>query len=491
MKMNSLNLKKLLNYLLIAALVYFPIFGHLGTLPIRIWDESRLAINAYEMYKNGDFIVTHYLGQPDMWNTKPPLMIWFQVLFMKTIGVGELAVRLPSAFAALFTCISLLVFFRRYIDFWFGFISVLVLVSSTGYISLHGSRTGDYDVLLTLFTTLYALFFYTYCETKNTKYIYLFFFFCALAVLTKGIAGLLLIPGIVIFSFLRNEFFSLFKNKHFYFGAFSFLFLVVGYYLLREAFNNGFLLSVNENELGGRYLSIKEDHRETIYYYFMNIISYRFEYWQLLIPCGFVIGFTTKQIKIRKISTFASTIALSFLVIISSSHNRLEQYDMQLFPFLSIIVTVFIYFIFNLLNQSENLKRSFSTNLTPYLFLFLLMIKPYENIIGKTYKPKETNEWSEFYELSYFLKEAIKGQINLKNKYVLYDGYDAHILFYLDVLNKKGINVSRKDWQNLSDGDIVITHQIQIKEYLNKTYQCKLIESIGNVEVFKISTLRI
>ena len=60
-----------------------PIFGYLDSYPIRIWDEARLAINAYEMLKNGDFIVTHYDNNPDMWNTKPPLMIWCQVFFMK------------------------------------------------------------------------------------------------------------------------------------------------------------------------------------------------------------------------------------------------------------------------------------------------------------------------------------------------------------------------------------------------------------------------
>jgi len=42
-----------------------PIFGHLDTLPIRISDESRLAINAYEMLKNKNYLVTHFEGKPD------------------------------------------------------------------------------------------------------------------------------------------------------------------------------------------------------------------------------------------------------------------------------------------------------------------------------------------------------------------------------------------------------------------------------------------
>jgi hypothetical protein len=41
-----------------------PIFGHLDTLPIRISDESRLAINAHEMLQNKNYLVTHFEGKP-------------------------------------------------------------------------------------------------------------------------------------------------------------------------------------------------------------------------------------------------------------------------------------------------------------------------------------------------------------------------------------------------------------------------------------------
>lgn len=155
------NIEPYIKYIILAALMYMPIFGHLDALPIRIWDEARLAMNAYEMLKDGDFIVTHFDGSPDMWNTKPPMLIWFQVFFMKIVGANELAVRLPSAIAAFFTCIVLLIFSLRYLkNSWIGFIAVFVLITSHGYINLHATRTGDYDALLTLFTTSSGLFFF-------------------------------------------------------------------------------------------------------------------------------------------------------------------------------------------------------------------------------------------------------------------------------------------------------------------------------------------
>lgn len=129
------------------------------------------------MLNNGDLIVTHFNGKPDMWNTKPPLLIWIQALFMKILGVNESSVRMPSAIAAFLTCIVLFIFSKKYLKkYWFGFITVFVLITSHGYINIHATRTGDYDALLTLFTTLSCLFFFSFCEKQNYKHLYLFFF---------------------------------------------------------------------------------------------------------------------------------------------------------------------------------------------------------------------------------------------------------------------------------------------------------------------------
>ena len=99
-----------LKFIVLVILIYIPVFSHLDTLPIQLWDESRLAINAYEMHHFGQYLVTHFDGLPDLWNTKPPLLIWMQVFWMKIIGVNEIALRLPSALAALLTIISILIF---------------------------------------------------------------------------------------------------------------------------------------------------------------------------------------------------------------------------------------------------------------------------------------------------------------------------------------------------------------------------------------------
>ena len=476
-----------IKYIVLAVLIYMPIFGHLDSLPIRIWDEARLAINAYEMLNNGDFIVTHFDGNPDMWNTKPPLLIWFQVFFMKIVGVNELAVRLPSAIAAFFTSIILLIFSHRYLkNSWFGFIAVLVLITSHGYINLHATRTGDYDALLTLFTTLSGLLFFSYCEKQNYKHLYLFFLFTALAILTKSVTGLIFLPAIFIYSIVQKQLIPLLKSKHFYIGLFSFLGLVIGYYLLREANNTGYIAAVQENELGGRYLEVIENHQHGFWFYYNNFIDFQISVWHLFIPCGLITGFVIKNKKINRLTLFSFLMIINFFLVISTAQTKLEWYDVPLYPFLAILIAIFIFYVFDLLQNFKWINQTLKVNITPFIFLFLIGITPYQKILDKTYKPKEYSCDKNFYEIGYFLKDAIKGKYNLNNQYLLYDGYNAHNLFYLNILNDKGAQISFKDWRDLKPMDTVISHQNHVKQYVEEHFVHDVIHTEENIITYKI-----
>jgi len=474
-------------YLILAALIYQPIFGHLGTLPIRPWDEARLAINAYEMYKNGDYIVTHFDGTPEMWNTKPPLLIWMQVLFMKLIGVNELSVRLPSAFAAFFTCLALLIFFVKYLkQFWFAFISVIVLVTIDGYIDYHATRTGDYDSLLTLLTTVSGLFFFIFIEKKENKYLYLFFISTALAVLTKSVQGLLFIPAIGIYCLWQKEFLPIIKNKHFYLGLISFLIISLSYYWIREIYNPGYIKSVFENELGGRYLVTQGLHAKGFWYYYSLLLEYQLKEWYLLVPCGILIGFSILNDKINKITLFSTLMVLTYFLVVSNSQTKTEWYDVPLFPFLSILISIFIYYIFDVLRNVKIINYSLSRNWLHFIFMFLILILPYQKIIQKTYIPKEYSWNVEFFEIGHYLKDAVKEKHSVNNYFLLYDGYNAHNKFYLNILNDNGVKIEFKDWTNLNDGDKVIVCQQNVKEYINNNYLYEVIENINNISKYRI-----
>ncbi len=477
----------IISLLLLAALLYMPIFGHLGSLPIRIWDESRLAVNALEMYLNGDFIVTHFEGEPDMWNTKPPLLIWMQVFFMKVIGVNEVAIRLPSALAALFTCIALVAFSMRYLrNHWFGIIAVLALVTSQNFIAIHATRTGDYDALLTAFTTVSALLFFAFCETRDRRFLYLFFLGTALAVLTKSVAGLMFLPGLALYALYRRRLPDFLRSKHFYFGLLGFAVVVGGYYLLREWKNPGYLTAVHENELGGRYMEVLENHKHGFFYYWDKLIATKPALMYALIPCGWVLGMASKDVRMRRLTVFSFLLTCTFFLIISGSQTKLDWYDVPLYPFYAIAIAIPINFVFALLNDSPRIQTILKTNVVPMLFLFLIFVEPYRAIIGKTYAPKELPWDVDFYELTHFLQRSAKGKHDLDGTFIAFDGYRAHNLFYVELLNHRGVDVSFKDWKDLEPGDVVVAQQQEVKEEIINRYHAEVEESHGGVVTYRI-----
>ncbi|GAB2526289.1 ArnT family glycosyltransferase [Rufibacter soli] len=476
-----------LKYFILAALLYFPLFGYLERFPIRIWDEARQAINAYEMHVNGNYLVTYFEGQPDMWNTKPPLLIWLQVGFMKLLGVNELAVRLPSALSALLTCGLLLLFSERYLkSFWFGFIAVLVLITSTGYVHLHASRTGDYDALLTLFTTSSGLSFFAFCESRRPRFLYAFFAATALAVLTKSVTGLLFLPALVLYSILQKQFLPLLTNKHFYLGLAACLGTVLTYYLLREAYNPGFLKAVYENELGGRFGEAKENHKEYFWFYYNNFIHLRMQAWYLLAPCGFAVGLMLKNGRVNRLTLFSSLVVITFFLIISAAETKLEWYDVPMYPYLALLTAVLIYYVFNFLKTLEWPNATLKYNVAPFVFLFVVLTFPYQKVLDRTYRPEETPWDKEFYEMGYYLRNASKGHHAVDGRFLAYEGYNAQNQFYLNILKDKGTLLALKDWKSLNPGEVIIATQPHIKTYITDTYQHQIVEEVGNVVSYRI-----
>lgn len=469
-------------YILLLLITAVPIFGFLDNLPIRIWDESRVAVNAVEMFYGKDYLVARYEGQPDMWNTKPPLILWLQVIFMHLFGPGEIAIRLPTAFSVFFTCLALLLFCKRYLkNFWLGFIAVLCLITSNGYMDYHIGRTGDYDAMLTFFTTSTCLFFYTFCETKQTKYLYWFFVALTLGVFTKGIAALLFTPALAIYAVFVIPLRFFFKNKHFYIGLFSFFILVLSFYFARNAENDTYIKMVRENELGGRFLESQGEHPFDFWRYYNNFISMRYADRYLLIPCGMVIGGFSRDPRVKKFSLFVTLLAISFFIVISSSKTKLDWYDAPLYPWFAILVALFVDVFFKLLKTTPVILQSLKRNVAPYLLLFILFTLPYSQIWRWTYAPEERSWDRDFYQISAYLKDAVRGNAHMHNKFVVYEEYHAHILFYLEILKQQKVNTGLKDFEKIKKGDAILVSNDNTREKIKQTFKCVEIHERGPV----------
>jgi len=478
---------KSIGYLIFATLILIPIFGGLGKSPLHLWDESRLAISAYEMLQDGNYLIPHYRGEPDMWSTKPPLMIWLQVLSFKIFGVNEFAVRFPAALAAFCTCLFLLFFVNHlYKNFFLGFVATMLLVTSIGYIGYHGARTGDYDALLTLFLTISGGSFFLFCENEHKKWLYLFFITTALAVLTKSVAGLMFLPAIAIYALLQKKALSLLKNRDFYIGIAIFVIFTISYYIGRELLNPGYLHAVFQNEWGGRYLQTLEGHGHPFFYFHHNFMFYRFSPWYFFIPAGIVASFFTKNTVIKRVTLFASIITLSFFLIISSSQTKLLWYDLPIYPFMVLLILPLFDLMIQLFNRIKKNRFTPLIRLIPYIILVALLIVPYIQMVNKNFSDNRKHYIWHGYEINLFLKEALQGKYDLDNHFVVHDGYNQQYLFYFYLLKEKGVTINFKSKENLQKENQVILFQDNIKTYVEQHYQYKITHQYGNVFTYFI-----
>lgn len=429
------------------------------------FDESRLAVNAFEMYENGWSLHTTFEQQSDTWNTKPPLLIWIQVCFMHLVGTNEWAIRLPSAIAVGLICCLLISNIQKITNakIW-GLASALILVTSHGFMGYHIAWTGDYDALLCLWIVAYQLAFYKFLMFNTPIHIYAFYCFLTLAILTKSVAGLLCLPALFIFAFLFKQWKNLFKSKHFYFGGLICITVVCLYYYLREQVTPGYFQQVLENEFGGRFLKSLEVKEESFWFYFLRI---RLPYWIIFLVIGIVIYIFEKNKAYSKFISFCLLNALIYFIIISVAKTKHSWYDAPTYAMFAIIIG----YVFEKFHQYLSHKnRSLSKQLG---IMSLFFIIPYYNTINKRLTNNEDFKKESIFQLGYLLKQHTKNK-TLGNKKVVYEGYAPQTLIYYYFARNSNPNFSRSNIESLNTGDTVFL-DITSHPALNDLYAYKII----------------
>jgi 4-amino-4-deoxy-L-arabinose transferase-like glycosyltransferase len=249
------------------------LFWHHASLPMQVWDEGRNANNALEMARSGNWLVPQYDGLPDHENTKPPLLIW-AIASLMWLGVPPLlALRTPT-FLAVAATITISWGFCTFIqrDRLAGVISCVLLITSGLYGGPHVARTGDYDALLTFLILVYVLAYWLAIEGAYLQYRWLVLATVAitLAILTKGVAALLPLPGLLAFTVLRHKMLPILFSWQAWTMAIAVIGIGVGYYLSREIYDPGYIRAVNSEEVGGALFWM---HNSYFSYYIRAVID--------------------------------------------------------------------------------------------------------------------------------------------------------------------------------------------------------------------------
>ncbi|WP_343732368.1 glycosyltransferase family 39 protein [Duganella sp.] len=269
--MNDLyNSKKFLWSLLAAfAIVWLYMLGVRTLVPP---DEGRYAEMAREMWASGDWITTRLNGIK--YFEKPPLQTWMNALSFAAFGLGEWQARLWTGLCGLGGVLFTGYAARRVFGARAGFYAALVLGSSLFWVA--GGQINSLDMSLSAMMTiaLCAMLIAqrdgaTPAEQRNWMLV------CwagmALAVLAKGLIGLVL-PGAVLtlYSLLSRDF-AIWKRLHLGKGLLLFLAIAAPWFVLVGLKNPEQPHFFFIHEHWERFF-LKTHHREGPWYYFLLLL---------------------------------------------------------------------------------------------------------------------------------------------------------------------------------------------------------------------------
>ena len=182
----------------------------------RLWDrdEPRNAGAAREMLERGDWVVPTFNGE--LRAHKPALLYWCMMSSYSVFGVNEFAARLPSALAAIGTCLLVVDLARRLFSASVGLWAGLILATSLNFGVVARAATPD-AVLIFWFTAAIHLFVLAAMRKREGEAIprlatdpreistfgwCLVYAAMGVAVLAKGLIGFVLPVGVLGLYFL-------------------------------------------------------------------------------------------------------------------------------------------------------------------------------------------------------------------------------------------------------------------------------------------------
>lgn len=486
--------------LLFGVVIYFPIFLHLDYGGLYRWDESNNAVHAYEMSQNGNYLRRFFQGAPETWETKPPLLIWLQVLSIKVFGYNALSIRFSSALAALLTVVLIVRFFMVELkNLWGGIFSALVLLTSAGYIRGHVARTGDHDALLILFLIGGLIFFYKYLlgeEAQKGRSLLLFFVCFIAGVMTKSIAGLFFAPALLVFTITYKKLSTTLRDKRFWWGIMSFVLVIGGYYLANEYYYPGYLDLVWDNELFPRYFNVAKqfDYKEMpeSFYFTKLLFTNHLKGVIYFLPLSVFLIWRSKNTKVKTFMTLVLLTAFLFQIILSNGTYN-SWYNAPIIPLLAMVIGLGLSMLLEALVAYLNVEQYKKYGVV-FLFALAVFAVPYRNIIlDKCYFKQH---WSSEDMYGAFLNELEKRRPALKDFFVFHEVRNRHFIFYKNVFNEqRGYTIRSCGLGSIKNcteaegtyvGDKVMICGDQIQKVVEKRYELQAIDTYQKCQLFEV-----
>jgi 4-amino-4-deoxy-L-arabinose transferase-like glycosyltransferase len=323
--------------LVLLALCVFLFFFKLGSRALWDHDEGIHAAIARNMVVTGDWITPSFNGEAFF--DKPILFNWIGASSFALLGFTELAARLPAALLGLACVVVTYLLGKRMFGSSVGFLSGLVLATSGVFLLL--SRTVQYDMVLTFFTTLSLFFFYsgTMDAKKRRRYFLLFYVAVAFAVLAKGPLGLVL-PALVIGPYLLlTRQLRLLREMQIGWGVLIVLAIASPWYILMAVRNESYLSEFFLGQNLGYFLSAESRHPEPFYFYLL-VLPVLFFPWTAFLPLAIYGPLRDRQSRSQDPIRFLLIWVIVTFLFFSLAVSKLETYLLPMFPAVALLIAL-------------------------------------------------------------------------------------------------------------------------------------------------------
>lgn len=305
----------------------------LGSMPLFEPDEGRYAEIPREMIDSGDWVTPRLNGVP--YFEKPAFYYWLVAGAQTALGRSELAARLASLLSALLGVLLTYSLGRKLAGPRLGAYAGLMLCVTPLWAAF--ARIATIDMLLStaIAATLAAFWWASRPESGRLAW-YGVFAGSALAVLTKGLIGVVLPGGVIFLYLLLAKRWRLLLRVPWLSGTLLFALIAVPWHLLVAQRNPDFLWFYFVHEHFLRYTTDIAERRGAFWYY-LPVVILGFLPWSGLLPASWSLWRRTEDRAQREGIVFLAAWAGVIVLFFSVSKSKLIPYVLPAWPALALL----------------------------------------------------------------------------------------------------------------------------------------------------------
>ncbi len=311
----------------------------LGAYPLLEPDETRYVTMARDMFTSGNYLTLYLNGE--YFFEKPPLFFWLESLsFWFFKDISEFTARFPVVILSLLPLGLLFFLSEKVKNQKFAFLNSAILLTTLEYVLITKIAMLD-SVLTSLVSSSVLCYFFTFfVSEENKKYFwYSCYILMGLAVLAKGIPGVVIPAGTIL---AGTIIFRTYKEtlKNMPVGIVLFLIIALPWHIIMllkhgSLFFNEYIIKHHLM----RFLGAEVIHRnEPVYFYFVTLLWGLFPWiFSLLSSLRKPRKFNLEN-RYDKFLVLNITAILVILLFFSCSGAKLITYILPVYPFFAVLI---------------------------------------------------------------------------------------------------------------------------------------------------------